>query len=243
VPELSVPNHGRGGYVKECGLVWSGYRPSDDPCVYGYFIPGNLFISAVMKELLSLKNMVAFGATRVGRMEKLVTAIDSAVPTYGMTEVAGYGKIYAYETDGAGHYNLMDDANVPSLLGLPYLNCVTTDDKVYQNTRAFVLSKNNPYYYEGKALVGIGSPHTPKDYIWPISLIMQGLTSTDRNEINKMVNQLLTSDAGTNLMHEGIDKDNPQNYTRSWFAWANSLFSLFIYSKAKWIDGIEGEGK
>jgi hypothetical protein len=229
--------------VKECGLVWSGYRPSDDPCVYGYFIPGNLFICSVFKKLLSLKKDVDFGEQRLGTMQSFVTAIGQAVQTYGITEVEGFGKIYAYETDALGHYNLMDDANVPSLLGLPYLDCVAADDEVYRNTRAFVLSKNNPYYYEGKALVGIGSPHTPKGFIWPISLIIQGLTSNDRTEINKMISLLMASDADTNLMHEGINKDNPQNYTRSWFAWANSLFSLFILKKASWIEGIKGEGK
>ena len=122
----------------------------------------------------------------------------------------------------------MDDANVPSLLSLPYLGCVKADDAVYLQTRRMILSRANPYYYEGTSAQGIGSPHTPKDYIWPISLCMQGLTSTDPEEIQRLLATLENLDAGTFLMHEGVHKDDPAQYTRPWFAWANSLFSEFV---------------
>ena len=129
----------------------------------------------------------------------------------------------------------MDDANVPSLLSLPYLGCVDADNPVYLNTRKMLLSKANPYYYEGAAAKGIGSPHTPENYVWPISLCIQGLTSTDRDEILALADTLSSIDAGTNLMHEGVDVNDPANFTRPWFAWANSIFSEFIEKAVKYM--------
>ena len=129
----------------------------------------------------------------------------------------------------------MDDANVPSLLSLPYLGCVSADDPVYQNTRKMLLSKANPYYFEGTAAKGIGSPHTPANFVWPISLCIQGLTAVDADEIVELINTLESIDAGTFLMHEGVDVNDPANFTRPWFAWANSIFSEFVEKAVKYI--------
>ena len=139
-----------------------------------------------------------------------------------------YGKIYAYETDGFGNYNLMDDANSPSLLSIPYLGYKPAEDPIYQNTRRFVLSPDNPYYYVGQAAQGIGSPHTPPRYIWHISLVMQILTSTDEAEKQQCLEMLSRTHAGTNFMHEGFDADDPTKFTRPWFAWANTLFAQML---------------
>lgn len=230
-PSFSVPNRGRGGDVAVCGLVWSGYRPSDDPCEYGYFVPGNMFISATLKALIGLDALLV-EETRIGVMQGLIKDIDDAIARHAVVEHPTFGKMYAYEVDGLGGVKLMDDANVPSLLSAPYIGYLDASDEVYENTRAFALSSANPYYYEGKSISGIGSPHTPENYVWPISLMMQGLTSNDADEINAVLKMLLSSDANTGLMHEGVHKDDPTVYTRSWFAWANSLFSLFVTVKA-----------
>jgi uncharacterized protein len=136
--------------------------------------------------------------------------------------------MYAYETDGYGNYNLMDDANVPSLLSMPYLGYCAPDAPLYVNSRAFVLSTENPYYFQGQCAKGIGSPHTPQGYVWPIGLIMQGLTSTDTAEQDTLIQMLLATTADTNFMHESFHPDDPAQFTRSWFAWANSLFGEFI---------------
>ena len=144
-----------------------------------------------------------------------------------------FGKIYAYESDGLGNYNLMDDANVPSLLSLPWLAYCGKDDPIYKNTRAFVLSKKNPYYFEGASAKGIGSPHTPDQYIWHIALTMQGLTSDDEEERKELLETLLATDADCKVMHEGFDCQDPKKFTREWFAWANSLFALFALSMKK----------
>ena len=159
----------------------------------------------------------------------LANQIDEGIQTYGLYEHPKYGTIYAYETDGFGHYNLMDDANSPSLLSIPYIGYAPADAPIYQNTRRFILSTDNPYYYEGEAAKGIGSPHTPYGYIWHISLIMQILTSTDPAEIRECLETLSRTHAGTGLMHEGFHCDDPSRFTRPWFAWANTLFAEMLW--------------
>ena len=160
--------------------------------------------------------------------QALSREIDAGIQAHAIVEHPEFGPIYAYETDGMGHYTLMDDANVPSLLSIPYLGYRDAEDPVYQNTRRFILSHANPYYYQGTAAQGIGSPHTPPRYIWPIALSMQGLTSRDPQERAAILDMLEATDAGTGYMHEGFDVDDPRRFTREWFAWANSIFSEFV---------------
>ncbi|HKK45096.1 MAG TPA: glycoside hydrolase family 125 protein, partial [Balneolaceae bacterium] len=143
------------------------------------------------------------------------------------------GKIYAYEVDGFGNRLFMDDANVPGLLSLPYLGCTKEDDPVYQNTRKFVLSQHNPYFFKGTAGEGIGGPHVGLNMIWPMSIIMRALTSSDDKEIAYCLKTLRNTDAGTGFMHESFNKDNPQKFTRKWFAWANTLFGELIIKVEK----------
>ena len=169
------------------------------------------------------------------RARKLRSEIKSGLEKYAVVNHPEFGRVFAYEVDGYGNYNLMDDANVPSLLSLPYLGCVDADDPIYRNTRRMLLSRANPYYYEGTAARGIGSPHTPENYVWPISLCIQGLTSVDRDEILALAETLSGIDAGTYLMHEGVDVNNPANFTRPWFAWANSIFSEFVEKAAEYM--------
>jgi meiotically up-regulated gene 157 (Mug157) protein len=138
--------------------------------------------------------------------------------------------MYAYEVDGLGHSNLMDDANVPSLLSIPYLG-YPADEAIYANTRRFVLSSDNPYYFSGKSARGIGSPHTPKGYVWPLALVMQGLTSQDPKELDDVLSQLRASDTGDHLLHESFDPDDPTKFTRSNFGWACSLFAELVLNR------------
>jgi len=226
-------NDGRGVKVGYTGMTWSGFRPSDDACKYGYLIPSNMFAVVVLGYIEEIAAEV-YKDEEVGRKASSLKAeIDSGIKKYGIVEHPAYGRIYAYETDGMGNYNLMDDANIPSLLSIPYLGYTTADDPIYINTRKFILSEENPYYYKGKYAKGIGSPHTPKGYIWHIALAVQALTSTESKEIEDIVAMLENTDAGTGYMHEGFNPDNPSAYTRSWFAWANSLFGELIYTLVK----------
>lgn len=223
---------GKGTPVAVTGMLWCGFRPSDDACTYGYLIPANLFAAEALNYVKEIAD--AYGdATLAEQAVVMRKEILAGVEKYGMVDHETFGKIYAYEVDGLGNVNLMDDANVPSLLSLPWLRCLDASDEIYQNTRKFVLSKENPFYYEGTAAKGIGSPHTPPSYVWHIALSMQGLTSVDDAEKNELLKLLLSTDAGTGYMHEGFDCNDPYQFTRDWFAWSNSLFALYVLNYFK----------
>jgi uncharacterized protein len=225
----TLTHNGRGTPVAYTGMSWSGFRPSDDACKYHYLVPSNMLAVVVFNQLGELPINDAALKTEA---KKLAKEIRAGTERHGKIKHPRFGDIYAYETDGLGNYHLMDDANVPSLLSMPYLGYCGKDDATYQATRAFVLSEDNPYFYRGKAAKGIGSPHTPDQYIWPIALCMQGLTSNNKQEQLELLDTLLNTDAGTGLMHESFHKDDPSKFTRPWFAWANSLFAEFVIELA-----------
>ena len=227
-PSDTLPWEGIGNPISYTGMTWSGFRPSDDACKYGYLIPSNFFAVRAMEAARKLAQ-AAGREDLAQRALELQQTIREGIREYATVEHPRFGTVYAYETDGFGNYNLMDDANVPSLLSLPYLEACGADDPIYRNTRAFVLSGSNPYYYEGALAKGIGSPHTPEGYIWHISLCVQAMTSTDDSEIASLLKMLLTTHGGTGFMHEGFDPNAPENFTRDWFAWANSMFGELIY--------------
>ncbi|MBD5131299.1 MAG: glycoside hydrolase family 125 protein [Clostridiales bacterium] len=237
-PELSIPCKGKGGPCGYTGMVWSGYRPSDDPCTYGYFIPGNAFITVVMRELKEIAVML--GKDQIAlRADRLRLEVESGIAKYGIVNHPKYGKIYAFETDGLGNHNLMDDANIPSLLGLPYIGFCDETDEIYCNTRRFALSTDNPYFFRGSVITGIGSPHTPGSYVWPISLMTEALTTNDSRRINEIVQTLMDTTDGTGYMHECINTDDASKYSRPWFAWANSLFAYLLIKRADAITSIK----
>lgn len=227
-PSDTLTREGMGEPVAETGMTWSGFRPSDDACMYGYLVPSNLFAAQEMRHAAAFARMMDNEAL-AQTCESLAADIERGVAEHGHAMHPVYGDIFAYETDGMGHYNLMDDANVPSLLGLPYLGVCDRDDPTYVRTRKFVLSESNPYYYDGKFARGVGSPHTPDGYIWPIALCVQAMTSDDLDEIAALVDTLMHTDAGCGCMHESFDPDAPERFTREWFAWANSMFGEMIY--------------
>ena len=130
--------------------------------------------------------------------------------------------------DGYGNFYCTDDGNIPSLLSLPYLGAVKTDDPLYQATRRFLLSAANPYYCQGKAASGPGGPHVGIDMIWPLGVIMEGLTSTNDAKIHQCLDTLQRTHAGTGFMHEAFYKDDPKKFTRAWFAWANTIFGELV---------------
>ena len=220
---------GKGAYVKEdIGLTWSGFRPSDDACTYGYLIPSNMFAVVV----LGYVEEIAKEVLKDSALEKLAAdlkhEIKQGIENYGVLENYYFGKVYAYEVDGYGQYNIMDDANLPSLLAMPYIGYASEDDPIYQNTRKMILSEMNPHFYKGAVAEGIGSPHTPVNYIWHISLAMQGLTCSDKAYKKQMLDMMKNTDGDTCLMHEGFHVDDPKNYTREWFSWANAMFCELV---------------
>lgn len=225
----SLPNKGRGKEVSYTGMTWSGFRPSDDACKYGYLIPANMFAVVCLRYLKQIIAEFYVQEQELAiKVSNLIEQIDMGIKKYGIVNHPKYGLIYAYEVDGNGNYNLMDDANVPSLLSAPYLGYCDIDDEIYQNTRKFLLSNDNPYYYSGALGQGIGSAHTPENYFWPIALAIEGMTTNDIAQKKRILEQFITTDDETLMMHEGINVDDASQYTRPWFSWANSMFAEFI---------------
>lgn len=232
----TLSNNGKGNPVGYTGMTWSGFRPSDDRCLYGYLIPAQFMAIKSLEYAGEILKDCYQDSQMARKCEQLAVEIKTGIEKYGIVNHEKYGKIYAYETDGLGNYLLLDDANTPSLLSLPYIEACSIKDKQYQNTRKFVLSEDNPNYYSGKVLKGIGSEHSEPETVWPIAITIQALTSEDPAEIKECVQMLVNSHAGTYFMHESIHKDHPEDFTRSWFAWANSLFAeLLIQLKEKGI--------
>lgn len=227
-PTDSQINGGFGAPVKPVGLIVSAFRPSDDATQYGFLIPSNMFAVVSLRQLAEIENKVYGNADFAGQCLELASEVDEAIQKYGVVNHPVAGKIYAFEVDGFGNSLCMDDANVPSLLGAPYLGYCKADDPLYQNTRKFVWSDNNPYFFKGKAGEGIGGPHVGLDYAWPMSIIMKGLTTGDAAELKECLTLLRNTDADTGFMHESFHVDNPAKFTRSWFAWTNTLFGELI---------------
>ena len=220
--------NGYGNPVKPVGLICSMFRPSDDATILPFLIPSNAFAVVSLRQLAGIAQKVTGDDDFAAECRNLADEVDSALQKYAFKEHGEFGKVFAYETDGFGNHLFMDDANVPNLLSLPYLGYIGKEDSLYKRTRSFVLSDNNPFYFKGKAAEGIGSPHTGEDQIWPIGIIMRTLTSTSESEMRQCVDWLLDATADTGFMHESFNKDNAAKYTRSWFAWANTLFGEMV---------------
>lgn len=228
-----VPMGGYGYPVKPVGLICSIFRPSDDATIYPFLVPSNFFAVASLKQAAGMLEEIAGDPALAGQLRNLASEVEQALEKHAVIDHPALGKIYAYEVNGFGSFNIMDDANIPSLLSLPYLDTVTTGDPVYQRTREVLLSEDNPFFFKGKAGEGIGGPHIGLDMIWPMSITMRGLTSTDEQEISTCIEMLRATHGGTGFMHESFHKDDPKKFTRKWFAWANTLFGEFLWKTYK----------
>ena len=221
VPHDSLSHEGRGAPVGPTGMVYSAFRPSDDACVYGYLVPSNLFL---MNEL---KNLII--DSRRGEAKNLAAEIEQ-----GVMEFAIIDGIYAYEVDGLGNTLLIDDANVPSLISLPYLEVLSPDDPLYLRTREFVLSRQNPYFFSGTKAAGVGSQHTPKDHVWPIAIAIAALTSTQIEDRIKALDLLEATDAGTGFMHESFNVNDDSIFTREWFSWSDMTYVDLVLTSVQY---------
>lgn len=221
-------NGGWGAPVSGCGLIVSCFRPSDDATTFQYLVPSNFFAVTSLRKAAEILKDVNGDNVRCARCTALANEVDAALKQYAVYNHPQFGKIYAFEVDGFGNHHLMDDANVPSLLAMPYLGDVDVNDEIYQNTRKFVWSKNNPYFFSGKAGEGIGGPHIGYDMAWPMSLMMKAFTSNDDSEIKECITMLLNTDNETGFMHESFNVNDASDFTREWFAWQNTLFGELI---------------
>lgn len=221
-------NDGWGSPVNPVGLIVSVFRPSDDATTLPFLIPSNFFAVSSLRKAAEILSEVNGNDGLARRCTDLASEVEQALKKYATFEHPKYGTVYAFEIDGFGSRLFMDDANVPSLLALPYLGDVDVNDPVYQNTRRLVWSEDNPYFFKGKAGEGIGGPHIGYDMVWPMSIMMRAFTSLDDGEIRDCLRMLMTTDAGTGFMHESFHKDNAEKFTRKWFAWQNTLFGELI---------------
>ena len=226
-----LANGGRGSRVRYTGMVWTGFRSSDDPARYQFNIPENMFAVVVMHDLTNIARDVWHDDAMAENAWGLSIEIQRGIEQNGTLVIKGIGRIYAYEVDGLGHANVMDDANVPSLLSIPYFGYLPKGNSLYKTTRAFVLSERNPYYFHGRYASGVGSPHTPHGYVWPLALCVQALTATDNDEISRVLNYIAASDVGDHRLHESFDVNWPEQYTRADFAWPNALYAELVLSR------------
>ena len=221
-------NDGWGAPVKPVGLIASAFRPSDDATTLLFLAPSNFMAVHQLRNAAEILTAVNHRQDLAGECTALAAEVKAALLQYAIHQHPKYGPIYAYEVDGFGNQLLMDDANVPSLLAMAYLGDVPQSDPVYQNTRRFVWSEDNPYFFRGKAGEGIGGPHIGYDMPWPMSIMMRAFTSSDDAEIKACIEMLMRTDAGTGFMHESFHKDDATRFTRPWFAWQNTLFGELI---------------
>lgn len=227
----AVARDGAGAPARANGLISAFFRPSDDVCQFPFLIPSNLFAVVSLRQLAEMHR--AFGDAATATAAKaLADEVSAALVAHAQVDHPRHGRMWAFEIDGYGSQLLMDDANAPSLLSLPYLGAVDANDATYRRTRAFALSLDNPWYVEGKAASGIGGPHISDRNIWPMAIIMCALTSTDPAEIEAAIRTIAATDADTGFIHESFDKDDPANFTRPWFAWANTLFGELMLDVA-----------
>jgi len=228
----TLPLRGLGNPYRRTGMSRAAFRPSDDASIFQFQIPANAMAVACLRQTAAMLARLQQAADLQQDMTRLADEIAAGIARHAIVDHPRHGRIYAYEVDGLGSHALLDDANVPSLLSLPYLGFCDLTDPLYQNTRRFVLSDDNIYFSRGTAGEGISGPHVGRGWIWPMALTMQALTTTDESEITRCLRTLVRTHAGTGFMHETFWKDDPTQFTRKWFAWANTLFGELILTLA-----------
>lgn len=227
-PTDSQINNGWGAPVKPVGLIVSSFRPSDDATQYGFLIPSNMFAVVSLQQLAEIEERVLGNNSFAHECTTLAEEVDNAIRKYGIVNHPVGGRVYAFEVDGFGNALCIDDANIPSLLSAPYLGYCSPKDPIYLNTRKLIWSTDNPYFFRGTAGEGIGGPHVGLDYIWPMSIIMKALTTDNAEEIRACLKQLRDTDGDTGFMHESFHAEDATKFTRSWFAWVNTLFGELL---------------
>jgi meiotically up-regulated gene 157 (Mug157) protein len=221
VPHDSLSHNGQGAPTAYTGMIYSAFRPSDDACVYGYLVPSNIFF---LNELEKLNEKL-----KSPESKSLSVEIRNGLERFAIID----GR-YAYEVDGLGNSIFIDDANIPSLLSLPLLGCLSFDDEIYAATRDFILSEKNPYFFSGIKAAGIGSQHTPVNYVWPIAIAVEALTDPSIEKKLQTLEILESVDAGTGNMHEAFNVDNPEEFTRPWFSWADMTYVQLVIASVNY---------
>lgn len=213
------------------GMIWSGFRPSDDACEFNYLIPAEMMTVQALGALAEIERAVFRDEAKALSVEKLRREVDEGIRQYGIIQHPRYGAMYAYEVDGLGNYRLMDDGNLPNLLSAPWYGYLRQDDPIYQNTRRFILSTDNPFFFTGSIARGVGSPHTRRGMVWPLGLLSQAFTATNSAELNTVLEMLIQSDPGDHVLHESFDPSNPARVTRKDFGWPNAMLIELLFTR------------
>ena len=224
----SLPGRGYGNPAKPVGLIRSMFRPSDDATIFPYLVPSNFFAVVSLRQAAEMVEKLRGDSDLANQCRALADEVETALHEYAIVNHPVGGRVFAFEVDAFGNYYCTDDGNIPNLLSLTYLGAVKPDDETYLNTRKLLLSPANPYWCVGTAASGLGGPHVGVDMIWPLGVIVQGLTATHDEEVKSCLITLQKTHAGTGFMHEAFNKDNPNKFTRSWFAWANTIFGELV---------------
>ena len=225
----TVPGRGYGNPAKPVGLIRSMFRPSDDATVFPYLVPSNFFAVVSLRQAAEMVEKLRGDADLAKQCLALAAEVEAALKEHAIVNHPKGGRVYAFEVDAFGNYYCTDDGNIPNLLSLTYLGAVAPDDPIYLATRKMLLSPENPYWCVGKVATGLGGPHVGVDMIWPLGVIIEGLTASGDEEIKRCLDILQKTHAGTGFMHEAFHKDDATKFTRSWFAWANTIFGEFVW--------------
>ena len=236
----TLPNNGYGSSIAYTGMVWSGFRPSDDPCRYGYLVPANMFAVSVLDFLRSILFKGLGPTDLILPINDLLRTIKAGIENFGQVRHEG-ALIYAYEVDGNGHTLCIDDANLPNLLAAPLLGFKAPWPKVMYTTQKFILSQNNPFYFNGKFFSGLGSSHTPVNFVWPIALATEGLLASDRTTKHELLDKIIQI-TGKYHCHESINVNDLSAYTRNSFSWADMMYCWLYLDILEQEKGTENNG-
>ncbi len=211
-------------YAAGTGMIWGAFRPSDDPVLFRFNVPQNALAVVALREIQALALQGYGDGELAAAAGALSDRVQSGIQRFGrFYNERRHAWMYAYETDGFGRYNLMDDANLPNLTTLPYIDWCSAFDPTYLNTRAFALSSDNPFFFSGRYAAGLGSPHTPPNYVWPLGIIGRALTATSSSEVAEAITTLAETDGESGMIHESFYDDGYWRFTRAEFGWANAL--------------------
>lgn len=228
----TTSNNGIGNPVIYTGMVRSTFRPSDDASIFQYLIPSNMMFARYLDVAAFIMQKLDTQRSRdlESKMRSMASEIRAGITKYGLVSHPLFGAMFAFEVDGYGSQNIMDDANLPSLLSASMMGYVNPRDEVYMNTRLFALSEANPYWAFGNVFNAIGGPHMGPTKAWPLASIVRVLTSGDvsgEEQIDEL-RTILSTTGGLGLIHESVESHNEKDYTRSWFGWANGMFGQMI---------------
>lgn len=213
----TTENDGLGNPINSgTGLIRSFFRPSDDSTIFQFLVPSNMMFSTFLEPCAEIMDQIDGQSALAQRMHNLSKSLRQSIELYAVSSSKNYGDFYPYEVDGYMGQNVMDDANIPSLLAAPFFGYLDVNDETYQNTRSLILSADNPYYMRGPVISAIGGPHNGPGYAWPMASIVRILTSSDDEEITQQLREIVSSTDGLGLIHESINTFNVSDWTRQW---------------------------